>query len=191
MTKQGAFAWSGKAQQAFDHFKQLMGTYLVLAILDFIKLFKLECHASNEGIRVLLMQNKHPIAFESRKLRGGEKSYSIYDKEMLAIMHALAKVKKYLVGGRFIVKTNHNSIKYFINQKDLNDTQQKWVSKLQAYDFDIEYVKGKRNIEADALSRRPHLCSISEIATDWNEQIQADYLIFSRIMLVPKTKIKE
>lgn len=47
----------------------------------------------NEDITAVLMQNKHPIAFESRKLRGSEKSYSIYDKEMLAIMHALAKYR--------------------------------------------------------------------------------------------------
>jgi hypothetical protein len=46
------------------------------------------------------MQNKHLIAFESQKLSGPEKLYSIYDKEMLAIMHALAKFKQYLVGGR-------------------------------------------------------------------------------------------
>lgn len=67
------------------------------------------------------MQEKHPIAFESTKLRSVEKRYSIYDREMLAIMHALAKFIPYLVGGRFIIKTDHNSIKYFMNQRDLND----------------------------------------------------------------------
>ena len=44
------------------------------------------------------MQDKHPIAYESKKLRGLERSYSIYDKEMLAIMHALARFRQYLVG---------------------------------------------------------------------------------------------
>ena len=39
------------------------------------------------------MQGGHPIAFESRKLLPHELLYSIYDKEMLAIMHALAKFK--------------------------------------------------------------------------------------------------
>ena len=72
---------------------------------------------------------------------------------MLAILHALTKFRQYLVGGRFKVKTDHNSLKYFLEKKELNERQQKWVSKIQAYDFEIEYVKGKNNVVADALSR--------------------------------------
>jgi hypothetical protein len=101
------------------------------------------------------MQNRHPISYESRKLRGLELLYTIYDKEMLAIMHALAKFRQYLVGAKFVVRTDHNSLKYFFDQKDLNESQQKWVSKIQAYDFGIEFVKGKNNVVVDALSRRP------------------------------------
>jgi hypothetical protein len=92
-----------------------MSTYPVLAILDFFQHFELECDALREGIGVVLMQNKHLIAFESKKLRGVERGYSIYDKEMLAIMHALAKFRPYLIGERFIVKTVHNSLKYFLS----------------------------------------------------------------------------
>jgi hypothetical protein len=63
-------------------------------------------------------------------LRGAERLYSIYDKEMLAIMHALAKFRQYLVGGKFVVRTDHNSLRYFLEQKDLNERQQKWVSRI-------------------------------------------------------------
>jgi hypothetical protein len=51
------------------------------------------------------MENRHPIAFKSRKLREQEKLYPIYDNKMLAIMHVLAKFRQYLVGGRFVVRT--------------------------------------------------------------------------------------
>lgn len=54
---------------------------------------------------VVLMQNHHPIVYESRKLRDNEKLYSTY-KEMLAIMHALTKFRQYLVGRKFLVKTS-------------------------------------------------------------------------------------
>jgi hypothetical protein len=54
------------------------------------------------------------IAYEIRKLRGPELIYNIYDKEMMAIMHALAKFRQYLVGARFVVKSDHNSLKYLL-----------------------------------------------------------------------------
>jgi hypothetical protein len=76
------------------------------------------------------MQGGHPIVYESRKLSQLERLYSIYDKEMLAIMHALTKFRQYLVGNKFVVKTDHNSLKYFLEQKDLSEHQHKWVTKV-------------------------------------------------------------
>jgi hypothetical protein len=105
----------------------------------------------------------HPIVFERRKLNESERLYSSYEKEMLAIMHALTKFRQYLVGSRFVVKIDHNSLKYFLDEKDLSERQQKWVSKIQAFDFDIEYVKGKMNVVADTLSRRPTGNSMMDI----------------------------
>jgi hypothetical protein len=89
------------------------------------KPFLLECDALGIGIGSILMQNGHPIAFESRKLREYERHYSIYDKEMLAIMHALTKFRQYLVGNRFKVKTDHNSLRFLMEQKELTERQQK------------------------------------------------------------------
>jgi hypothetical protein len=60
-------------------------------------------------------------------LREPKRLYSIYDKEMLAIMHALSKFRQYMVGGRFLVRIDHNSLKYFLEQKNLSERQQKWV----------------------------------------------------------------
>ena len=130
LTRKGAFEWTGAAQRCFDHFKKVSSSCPVLALLDFIKPFELRCDASGDGIGVVLMYEKHSIAFESRKLRGVERSYSIYDREMLAIMHALSKFWSYLVGGKFLIKIAHNNIKYFMSQCDLNDRQQKWITKL-------------------------------------------------------------
>ena len=47
------------------------------------------------------------------------------------------------------------SLIYFLKQRDLNERQQKWANKVQAFDFDIEYVKEKNNAVAIALSMEP------------------------------------
>ena len=121
------------------------------------------------------MQDHHRIAFESRKLKEYERLYSTYDKEMLAIMHALAKFRQYLVGNKFKVKTDHNSLQFFLEQKELNERQQKWVSKIQAYDIEIEYVKGKNNVVANALSRKPATLWLLEISADWKDHLLVEY----------------
>jgi hypothetical protein len=155
--------------------KEVMSTCPVLALPDFSQPFVLECDASGVGIGAFFMQGEHPIAFEIRNLNDSERLYPIYDKEMLDIMHALTKFRQYLVGSRFVVKTDHNSLNYFLDQKDLSERKKKWVSKIQAFDFDIEYVKGKSNIVADALSRRPAGCSMMDICTDWKAHLLVEY----------------
>jgi hypothetical protein len=114
LNKKGAFKWSDEAQLTFDKMKKVMSTCPVLTLPGFPQPFILECDASGEGVGVLLMQKKHPIAFESRKLRGPKLLYTIYDKEMLAIMHALAKFKQYLVGAKFLVRIDHNNLNFFL-----------------------------------------------------------------------------
>jgi hypothetical protein len=166
LTKNGSFKWNDEAQVMMEKIKEVMSTCPVLALPDFGIPFTLECDASGEGIGAMLMQNRHPLAYESQKLRGPELLYNIYDKEMLAIMHALVKFKRYLVGARFVVKSDHNSLKYLLEKKDLNEIHKKWVRKIQAYDFDIEFVKGKNNAVADALSRRPSIFSMSGMSVD-------------------------
>ena len=135
----------------------------------------LECDASGVGIGAVLMQQKHSIAYERRKLSSLERLYSMYDKEMLTIMHALAKFRQYLVGSQFEVKLYHNSLKYLLEQKDLNERQQKWVSIIQAYDFDIEFFKGKNNVVADALSRRPSIFAMTRVSVDWKDHLVMEY----------------
>jgi hypothetical protein len=80
-----------------------------------------------------------------------------------------------LVGGQFVLRIDHNSLRYFMEQKNLNERQQKWVSKIQEYDFDIEYVKGKNNVVFYALSRIPIACSLMEISVDWKSHLFVEY----------------
>ena len=118
------------------------------------------------------MQEGRPIAFESHPIKGRYLQKAIYDKEMLAILHALKKCRPYLMGRQFKVKTDHDSLKHFLEQRLSSEEQQKWVTKMLGYDFEIIYKKGKLNVVADALSRKNEevealLCAISIIQPDW------------------------
>ena len=75
----------------------------------------------------------------------------------------------------FKIKIDHNDLKYFLEHKELNECQQKWVSKVHTYEFEIEYVKGRNNVAADALSRRPTSLSLMSISTDWRSLLLVEY----------------
>jgi len=126
----------------------------VLATLDFTKTFIVECDASRNGIGVVLMQEGRPISFESNPIKGKYLHKTICEKEMLAILHALKQYRPYLMGRHFKVKTNHDSLKYFLEQRLSSEEQQKWVTKMMGYDCEIIYKKGKQNVVVNALSRK-------------------------------------
>jgi transposase InsO family protein len=172
LTKKDAFSWTPEATKAFEQLKEAMCTAPVLTTPDFTKTFIVECDASGNGIGVVLMQEGRPLAFESRPIKGRDLHKPIYEKEMMAILHALKKWRPYLIGRHFKVKTDHDSLKYFLEQRLSSEKQQKWVTKILGYDFEIVYKKGKQNVVVDALSRKDEdveafLYAISIIQPDW------------------------
>ena len=69
----------------------------VHALPNFAKSFELECDAFRVGIRVVLIQEGHPIAYFSEKLNGVALSYSTYNKEFYALIRPLLTWKHYLL----------------------------------------------------------------------------------------------
>jgi hypothetical protein len=63
------------------------------------------------------MQEGRPLAFTSKQLSKKNLGKPIYEKEMLAILHAIELWRPYLLGQRFQIKTDHQSLKYFLEQR--------------------------------------------------------------------------
>eukprot|EP01018_Ginkgo_biloba_P022687 Gb_16850 [translate_table: standard] len=95
---------------------------------------------------------------------------------MLVILHAVRMMTISI--GQSVVKTNHNSLKYFLEQRVSSKEQQKWVTKIEGYDFEIVYKKGKDNIVEYALSRKEEevtLCSMSLVVPSWLEEANQEW----------------
>jgi hypothetical protein len=157
-----------------------MCTTPVLALPNFTKTFVLECDASGKGIGIVLMQEGWPLAFTSKQLSERNLGKSIYEKEMLVIFHLVDLWRPYLLGKRFQIKTVHQSLKYFLEQHLSSPEQQKWVTKLFGYDYEIISKKGKDHVVGDALSKKYEdegsLFSLSLIVLDWLQVVHQEWL---------------
>ena len=82
------FHWGEEKQHSFDKLKVALATALVLAIMDPQKPFVVETDASAKAIGVVLIQDGHHVAYESKKLNRAQQNYSAYERELFAIIYA-------------------------------------------------------------------------------------------------------
>nr|GFB98555.1 uncharacterized protein [Tanacetum cinerariifolium] len=108
--------------------------------------FELHMDASDFAIGGVLMQDGHPIAFENRKLNETERKYTVQEKEMTPVVHCLRILRHYLLGSRFVIKTDNIATSYFQTQKKLSPKQARWQDFLAEFDYQLEYKPGKANV---------------------------------------------
>ena len=85
-------------------------------------------------------------------LKKHEQNYPTHDLEIAAIVFALKIWKHYLYGNTCEIYTDHKSLKYIFQQKDLNLMQQRWMELLTT--SKIFCSLGKANVVVDTLSRK-------------------------------------
>lgn len=138
---------------------------------DYGKPFEVHTDASGFAIGGVLMQEEHPISYESRKLNDTKRQYTIQEKEMTAIVHCLRTWRHYLLGSHFLIKTN-NATSYFQTQKKLSSKQARRQDFLAEFDYEMEYKSRKANYEANAQSQKPELAAICQPKCPMLDQIK-------------------
>lgn len=131
---------------------------------NYEKPFELTTDASNIAIGAVLSQNKNPIYFLSRTLSTTEQNYSTNEKELLAIIWSLQKLRNYIYGiADLTIYTDHQSLTYAISDKNPNHKLKRWKNIIEDYGAKIMYKPGAQNVVADALSRQ--IINTSSIGT--------------------------
>lgn len=155
--KSSLLVWNNEAEMAFSKLKTALTTTPVLSCPDFSREFKIQCDASNKGIGAVLIQEidtvEKPIAYISRKLSDRESNYSTSERELLSVIYAVEEFRPYVEGSHFKVITDHSALQWLYKTKDPHGRLARWAMRLQSFDYEIIYKKGKDNIVPDALSR--------------------------------------
>jgi hypothetical protein len=174
--------WTDACNVAFEKLKELLTTAPVLALPDTVRgKFHIQCDASTYGLGATLFQEGaedkkfHPCAFISRVLKPQERKdfvsgkKRIYELELRALAWALEKWRMYLEGQLgTTVETDHKSLIWLQTQKDLTPSQAEFLDVLARNDLQVKYLKGDKNIVADALSRHPEY-------KKWFDKIDLEY----------------
>jgi hypothetical protein len=159
--KNASFVWTNECEQCFQELKRRLVTAPMLALPTESSNFVVYSDASKKGLGCVLMQNDNVIAYASRQLKLYEQNYPTHDLELVVVVFALKIWGHYLYGERCEIYTDHESLKYFFTQKELNMTQRRWLELIKDYDCKINYHPSKANVVADVLSRK----STVELAT--------------------------
>ncbi|XP_077249415.1 uncharacterized protein LOC143888918 [Tasmannia lanceolata] len=148
------FIWAEECELSFQELKKRLTSSPVLVLPSEGVDFVIYSDASIKGLGCVIMQDGKVIAYGSRQLKRHEVNYPTHDLELAAVVFALRIWRHYLYGVKFEVFTDHKSLKYLFDQKELNMRQRRWLEFLKDYDFTLSYHPGKANVVADALSRQ-------------------------------------
>lgn len=157
LKKNRKFIWDSDCENAFSSARQKLVSAPILACPDYGLPFLIQTDASDFGLGAVLAQRHEDgekvICYLSRSLTKEERKYSVTEKECLAVLWAIEKLRPYIEGERFTVITDHHSLVWLQNLKEPTGRLARWAVRLQQYDFEIIHRRGKDHVVPDCLSR--------------------------------------
>uniref|UniRef100_A0AAG5DRQ5 RNA-directed DNA polymerase n=1 Tax=Anopheles atroparvus TaxID=41427 RepID=A0AAG5DRQ5_ANOAO len=179
LKKDGPWRWNIECERAFDMFKRILSSELLLTHYDPKKEIIVAADASSVGVGATISHRMDDgslkvVQHAARALTKTEAKYSQPDREGLAVIYAVTKFHRMLFGRKFTLQTDHVPlIRIFGSRSGIpvytaNRLQRRALTLLR-YDFSIEYVPTDKIGNADVLSR---------LITE-HEQPGEDYVIAS------------
>ena len=131
--KTASFKWTAKSQAAFDDLKRTLTSAPILAHPIYNKAFILDTDASATGICAVLSQmqsdgSERVIAYASKTLSKPERHYCVTRHELLAVVTFIHHFRPYLLGWRFVLRTDHGSLTWLQNPEGQLAC---WITRLQ------------------------------------------------------------
>ncbi|UYV84446.1 hypothetical protein LAZ67_X002198 [Cordylochernes scorpioides] len=160
LKKDVVWNWNEACQEAFIDLKGNLTQHPILHLYKEGLPCQVYCDASTLGIAGILKQvhpngNIYPVQYFSRTLRPHEKNYSISELECLAIVESVEKFRIYLMGRKFTIFSDHHALQWLKTIKNPSGRLFRWSLRLSSYEYEVRYIKGKLQYEADLLSRNP------------------------------------
>ena len=149
------WAWESEQQTAFEKTKAVLTTLPVLAYFDKNKDHIIQTDASKTGLSVVLLQEGQSVVYASRTLTDTERRYSNIERELLGVVFGLERLHHYTFGKPITVETDHQPLTSIWKKTIATSSPrlQRLLLRLAQYDVHIEYLRGRENVIADALSR--------------------------------------
>jgi hypothetical protein len=176
------YVWGKEQDQAFQKLKHILCNEPLLQYPDFGKQFIVTCDASADGIGGVLSQGKIgkdlPIAYASRVLNKPERNYSTIERELTAIVWSCKQFRPYIWGRKFTIVTDHKPLTWVFKMNDPSSRIMRLKLKLQEFEYDIVYKKGKENSNSDGLSRMYTVAKgtiVREDVSENHKDVTAEY----------------
>lgn len=191
--------WTPKCELAFRTLIEKLTTAPILGFANSSLPYILHTDASLHGLGAALYQQQDGqtkvIAYASRGLSKCERRYPTHKLEFLALKWAITdKLSDYLYGAEFTVVTDNNPLTYVLSSAKLDAAGHRWLAALSNFNFSIQYRAGKRNQDADGLSRRPHDCEEADLSAEAEDnrvqQFLAKFLKDERDVTFPQDAVE-
>ena len=95
----------------------------------------------------------HPITFQSCLFKGSQLNWATLTKEAFGIYASVKKLSQYLEDADVTLRSDHLSLKKFLQKNTLNSKVNNWAIETSPYQIKFEYIKGIKNTLADTMSR--------------------------------------